>query len=349
MSTVKDMIKNVNEGGTLDAMMSEALFDAVFSGDVSEIELSAVLTAMRVRKETPEEIIGAARSMRKFATRLDVGQAPYIDTCGTGGDHSYSFNVSTAVALTLAAMGVPVAKHGNRSVSSTSGSADFLEAVGVPINLTGDEAAAFFERHRFVFMFAPNYHPAMKHAAPVRRALGIRTIFNYLGPITNPAFPGRQMIGVFNPDALPLYSQVVAGMGYERVLLYSAEGGMDEVSPVKPTMVYEVFDGRVRFYTIIPEQFIKKDEASKLPHHLSAGENAAAFLDAISSGLVTPLAKFIALNTALALYLHRAGGESNFSASIKSYFQEALAAITGGKVSAAVERMRARAEEAVHA
>ncbi len=349
MNTVKAMIKNVNEGGTLNAEGSEALFDSVFSGDVSEIELSALLAAMRVRKETPQEIIGAARSMRRFAKRLDVGQATYIDTCGTGGDHSYSFNVSTAVALTLSSMGVPVAKHGNRSVSSKSGSADFLEAIGVPINLTGDEAASFFAEHRFVFMFAPNYHPAMKYAAPVRRALGIRTIFNYLGPITNPAFPKRQMIGVFNPDVLPLYSQVVAGMDYERVLLYSAEGGMDEVSPVKPTMVYEVFDGRVRFYTIMPEQFIKKDEAARLPHHLTAAQNAEAFVDSISSGRITPLAKFVALNTALALYLHRAGSEGVFSALIREYFQEALSAITEGKVRAAVERMRATAAEAVHA
>ena len=342
MNTIHDTIRAINEGQVLNAGHSELLFDAVFQGGVSEIELSAMLASMKIRKETPEEIIGAARSMRKFAERLDIADHGGIDTCGTGGDYSHSFNISTAVALVLAAAGIPVTKHGNRSVSSRSGSADFLDALGVPISLTGADAVRYFREHQFVFMFAPNYHPAMKHAVPVRKALGVRTIFNFLGPVTNPAMPKRQMIGVFSPDFLPLYSQVVAGLGYERVLLYSAEGGMDEVSPLKPTMVYEVAEGNVRFYTIMPEKYLKKDDAAKIPENLSAEENAAVFIKTISSTTPTPLGRLLAMNTALAMYL--AGEDRDFNKSFGRYFTEALEVIHSGSVLSTLERLRENSE-----
>ncbi|HPQ53370.1 MAG TPA: anthranilate phosphoribosyltransferase [Spirochaetota bacterium] len=342
MNTIQDTIRAINEGQVLNAVHTESLFDAVFQGGVSEIELSAILASMKIRKETPEEIIGAARSMRKFAERLDIENHGGIDTCGTGGDYSHSFNISTAVALVLAAAGIPVTKHGNRSVSSRSGSADFLESLGVPIGLTGDEAVRYFREHRFVFMFAPNYHPAMKHAGPVRKALGVRTIFNFLGPVTNPAMPKRQMIGVFSPDFLPLYSQVVAGLGYERVLLYSAEGGMDEVSPVNPTMVYEVAEGNVRFYTILPEKYLKKGDAGKIPENLSADENAELFIETISSREPTPLGRLLALNTALAMYL--AGEDRDFNTSFGGYFSQALEIIHSGEVLTTLERLRSENE-----
>lgn len=346
MRTVREMIGFVSEGGTMDAAASEALFDSVFEGGVSEIELSALLAAMRVRRETPEEILGAARSMRKFATRLDVKGGSHIDTCGTGGDNSHSFNISTAVALVLASLGIGVTKHGNRSVSSKSGSADFLEELGLPIDLTGDDAAQFYDRHGFVFMFAPKYHPAMRHAAPVRKALGIRTIFNFLGPITNPAFPARQMIGVFHPDFLPVYSQVVAGLGYERALLYSAEGGMDEVSPVRHTMVYEVVDERVRFYAIHPDRYISAKEAVSIPRGLSARENAALFMETVHSPRPTALGKLLAMNAALALYLSSDG--DNLNTEFGAHYKKALDAIHGGEVCRKVTAMR-EAMEAVHA
>ncbi len=333
MSTVKDKIRAVSEGEVLCARRSEELFDAVFSGAVSEIELSAVLTAMKVRGEAPEEIAGAARSMRKAATPLTIGKNGHIDTCGTGGDHSFSFNISSAAAIVISAAGIPVAKHGNRSVSSRSGSADFLEALRIPIGFTGEAARDYYHEHGFVFMFAPNYHPAMKYAAPVRKALSVRTIFNYLGPITNPAFPKKQMIGVFSRNFLEKYARVVAGMGYERALIYSSEDGMDEVSPSAPTLVYEIEGGRISNFTINPGEFISPEEAASLPHHCTAAENASLFMEAISSPVPTALGKFIALNAALAMYTHGKGD-------IARHYHRALEIVHGGAAREKVNSLR---------
>lgn len=333
MSTVKDKIRAVSEGKILCAERTEALFDAIFGGEVSEIELSAVLTAMKVRGESAAEITGAARSMRKFATRLDVTANGHMDTCGTGGDHSFSFNVSSAAAIAMSAAGVHVTKHGNRSVTSRSGSADFLEALGIPIGLTGDGARDYYGKNSFIFMFAPNYHPAMKYAAPVRKALGMRTIFNYLGPITNPAFPKRQMIGVFNRDFLDTYSSVVAELGYERALIYSSSDGMDEVSPLAPTSVREIEGSRVNEFTIEPGEYISPEEAASLPHHCTAAENADLFMDTISSAKATALGKFIALNTALGMHTMKKGDMGR-------YFSEALDLVHGGAVLRKLEELR---------
>ncbi|MGV7930464.1 MAG: anthranilate phosphoribosyltransferase [Spirochaetota bacterium] len=325
MSAIRE-IRTLSEGGTLSAVESEGLFNAIFQGSVSEIEIAAAVVALKVRRETSEEILGAVRSMRAFAAPLELGDSAIFDTCGTGGDHSGSFNVSSAVALTLAALGVPIAKHGNRSVSSKSGSADFLEALDVPIGLTGADAAAYFRRRGFVFLFAPNYHPAMRHAGAVRKTLGVRTIFNYLGPLTNPAAPRRQAIGVFHPSMLPLYAGVAARLQYDCAVIYSAAGGMDEVSPVAPTEVLVVSGSDVRSFLIEPGRYISPGEAAMLPKNLSAAENAERFLETIGSPAPTPLGRLIALNTALALFAHRGEGE------IESHFATALDAIHGGAV-----------------
>ncbi|MBP7605370.1 MAG: anthranilate phosphoribosyltransferase [Spirochaetes bacterium] len=333
MSAIRE-IRTLSEGGTLSALESEGLFNAIFQGAVSEIEMAAAVVALKVRRETPEEILGAVRSMRAFASPLELCDAGVFDTCGTGGDNSGSFNVSSAVALTMASLGVPVAKHGNRSVSSRSGSADFLEALGVPIGLTGAEAAEYFRKRRFVFLFAPNYHPAMRHAGAVRKALGVRTIFNYLGPLTNPAGPPRQAIGVFHPAMLPLYAGVAAELKYDCAVIYSAEGGMDEVSPVAPTEVRVVSGRRVRSFTIDPSRFITAAEAETLPRNLTAAENAERFVETIESPSPTPLGRLIALNTALALFAHRDGGE------IETHYATALDAIHGGAVMATLSALR---------
>ena len=333
MNAIKDNIRTIFAGDELCSEKSEELFDAVFEGNVSEVELAAVLAAMKIRGESPDEIRGAAHSMRKVVTRLTLEENGHLDTCGTGGDHSHSFNLSTASAIVMSAMGYKVAKHGNRSVTSKSGSADFLEAMGIPIQLTGDDALKYYQRNGFIFMFAPNYHPAMKYAAPVRRALGMRTIFNYLGPVTNPAFPGKQMIGVFNRDFLEKYSRVVKDMGYERVLVYSSADGMDEVSPVSPTLVLEIEGKSVERFTIDPGLYISAPDAERIPNHLDAEGNARVFMDTIASRETTPLGKLVAMNTALAMYTKEKGD-------FRSYYSDALGCLHDGTVLNKVEEMK---------
>ncbi|HDP79934.1 MAG TPA: anthranilate phosphoribosyltransferase [Spirochaetes bacterium] len=331
---IQNCIKELHEGVTLPEDRSLELFNAIFAGEVNEVRLASILTALSVRGETSQEIVGAALSMRSFATKLPISDNGFFDTCGTGGDHSHSFNISTAVALILCSMGVPMAKHGNRSMTSKSGSADFLEALGVPIGLSGDEAAAYFRRHGFIFLYAPNYHPAMKHAVPVRRALGVRTIFNFLGPLTNPLAPKRQVVGVFHPRHLPLYARAAACLPYERILVYSADSGMDEVSPVEPTHVVDVHGGTERSFSIDPDAYITPAEAAGLPFQNSAEENAAAFMETIMSAEPTPLGKLLALNTALALYA--LNGEEGFA----RRYGRALDLVHSGQVARKVNEMR---------
>lgn len=333
MTTVQKTIRALADGEKLSAESSEEFFDAVFSGGTSDVELAAVLMAMRVRGETSDEITGAARSMRKAAVKFDARECDHIDTCGTGGDYSQSFNVSSAAALVNCAAGIPVVKHGNRSVTSKSGSADFFEALGLPISLTGEEACEYYKRHQFIFLFAPLYHTAMKYAAAVRKALAVRTIFNYLGPLTNPSFPSKQMIGVYSVDFLEKYANTAMALGFERVLIYSSQDGMDEVSPSAPTTVYEVENGKMSVFSIHPEEFISHNEAGSIPRGCSAAENARNFVDVISSGQETALGKFIALNSALGMYAHKKGD-------FREYYQNAREIILGGTLLKKVEDLR---------
>lgn len=319
------LVTQTIEGNELSMAQSEILFDSIFDGKISEVELAAVLAAMKVRKERPQEISGAIKSMRKFAVSLPITESVF-DTCGTGGDHSHSFNISSAVAIILNAMGYSIAKHGNRSVTSKSGSADFYEALNIPVNLSGQDAVRYFNKNKFIFLFAPNYHPAMKHAAPVRKQLGVRTIFNFLGPLTNPLNPKRQMIGVFHPSFLEVYAQAALPLGYERLVLYSSANGMDEVSPLHPTTITEITGTAINSFTINPETFITKDESQLLPHNLTPQENAQVFTQTIQSTTPTPLGKLLALNAALALYV------LDYSPSMENNFASALECIHSGTV-----------------
>ncbi len=329
----EQLIAQTIEGNTLSMEQSEVLFDSIFDGQLSQIELAAVLAAMKVRKEKPEEISGAIKSMRKFAVSLPITESVF-DTCGTGGDHSHSFNISSAVAIILNAMGYSIAKHGNRSVTSKSGSADFYEALNIPVNLSGQDAVRYFNKNKFIFLFAPNYHPAMKHAAPVRKQLGVRTIFNYLGPLTNPLKPKRQMIGVFHPSFLEVYKEAALPLGYERLILYSSKNGMDEVSPLYPTFVIDITNDTYTTFTIEPDKFITKDEALSIPHNLGPQENASIFSETIHSPNPTVLGKLLALNTALALYA------LDYSESIEKNYNAALEIIHSGVVLKTMKKLQ---------
>ena len=279
---------------------------------------------LRVKKETIGEIAAAAQVMREFSTRVEVSDRErLLDIVGTGGDASHTFNISTAAMFVAAGAGARVAKHGNRSVSSKSGSADVLEALGANIMLAPAQVARCIEETGVGFMFAPNHHGAMKHAAPVRKELGVRTIFNILGPLTNPAGAGNQLVGVFHPDLVGIHVRVLQRLGARHVLVVYGKDGMDEVSLGAATMVGELKDGEVREYEIHPEDFglhMKSNRGLKVS---GAAESKEMVLEALSNVDGTPR-EIVVFNAGTALY---AGG---IAPSIVEGIAQAREAIASG-------------------
>lgn len=232
------------------------LIAAIMNGHLTPAQIAAVLIALRVKGETVDEITAAAQVMRELSTKVNVKPSTHlIDTCGTGGDSTQTFNISTTSALVAAAAGAQVAKHGGRSVSSTCGSADVLEKLGVNVNLTPGQVAQCVDQIGIGFMFAPNHHNSMKHAAPVRRELGVRTLFNLLGPLTNPAGAKNQVIGVFHRDLPSKLAQVLQRLGSQHVLVVHGADGMDEISISGATHIAELNDGKISEYTVQPQDF----------------------------------------------------------------------------------------------
>jgi anthranilate phosphoribosyltransferase len=232
------------------------LFRQVMEGKVTPVQLSAILMGLHVKTESVSEIAAAAQVMREFSTKVDVADlANLVDTCGTGGDKAHTFNISTAAAFVAAAAGAKVAKHGGRSVSSQSGSADVLESLGVNLNVTPEMVADCIRTVGVGFMFAPNHHPAMKYAAPVRKELGLRTILNILGPLTNPAGAPSQVMGVFHSDLVGIQARVLKQLGSKHVIVVHGEDGLDEITLSGKTHVAELKHGFVTEYTIEPKQF----------------------------------------------------------------------------------------------
>jgi anthranilate phosphoribosyltransferase len=277
MSAAEKLLKRVVEGGTLDADASAALFGAIMAGRVDEGSLAAFLTAQAVRGPTVDEITGAARAMRAAMKTIEAPEGA-MDLCGTGGDGHGTLNISTAVSFVVAAAGVPVAKHGNRSASSRAGAADVLEKLGARIDLAPAAAEACLRQTGLCFLFAQVYHPAMKHVAPVRKALRIRTIFNLLGPLSNPARVKRQLLGVYAREWLEPLAQVLGALGGEKAWCVHGEDGLDEVSTIGLTHVAMLDGGKVATAQVLPED-------AGLPHATlveikggDAEENAAALL-----------------------------------------------------------------------
>jgi anthranilate phosphoribosyltransferase len=298
--SVKEAIEAiVNDGRDLtEAEASEAMRE-IFAGEATPTQVGALLIALRMKGETVEEIAGMARAMREFALTVDV-EGPLVDTCGTGGDGSGSFNVSTAAAFVVAGARVPVAKHGNRGMTSNSGSADVLEALGAKIDLTPQQVAECIHETGFGFMFAQAFHPAMKYVAPVRRELGVRTVFNYLGPLTNPAGAKAQLLGVARPEVAEKVIGALKLLGSHHVLVVHGHGGVDELSLSGQSTVYELIDGKSRQYDVWPED---AGLSSAPPDAIKGGtaeENAAA-LRSILDGDKGPLRDVVLLNAAAAL------------------------------------------------
>lgn len=247
-------IKCAVDGQHLDRDEMYEVFCHVMDGLTSDVQKSALLIALRMKGETAEEITGAAQAMRERVTPLDVDRTNLVDTCGTGGDGRGTFNISTVAALVAAGAGANVAKHGNRAVSSSCGSADLLAALGVHIDLDAPRMSEVLRRAGIAFLFAPKLHPAMSAVAAVRRELGVRTIFNVLGPLTNPAFARRQVLGVFAERLVETVARVLAALGAEHALVVHSRDGLDEISVSAPTRVCEVRDGEVRMYELTPEE-----------------------------------------------------------------------------------------------
>ena len=283
-----------------DEMLS--LMRQIMAGEISPLMTAAIITGLRVKKETIGEITAAAQVMRELATKVVVpGDNNFVDIVGTGGDSSHTFNISTASMFVAAAAGARVAKHGNRSVSSKSGSADVLEALGVNIMLKPEQIAASIREVGVGFMFAPNHHSAMKNVGPVRKELGIRTIFNILGPLTNPAGAPNQLIGVFHPDLVGIHVRVLERLGANHVLVVYGKDGMDEVSLGAATMVGELRDGKVSEYEIHPEDFGLRMVSNRGLKVSNATESKEMVLEALSNTENTPR-EIVTLNAGAALY-----------------------------------------------
>jgi len=278
------------------------LMTQVMRGEVSPVMTAAILTGLRVKKETIGEITGAARVMREFSTKVVVPPHPhFLDIVGTGGDGAQTFNISTASMFVAAAAGARVAKHGNRSVSSKSGSADVLEALGARIDLAPEAVAACIEETGIGFMYAPNHHPAMKHVAPVRRELGVRTIFNILGPLTNPAGAPNILMGVFHEDLVGIQVRALQRLGAGHALVVYGRDGMDEVSLGAPTLVGELRDGEVREYEIEPEELGFAMASCRQLRVRDADESCERVLEALE-GRPGAAREIVILNAGAALY-----------------------------------------------
>jgi anthranilate phosphoribosyltransferase len=339
---IKGAIRTVVEGGTLDADQAAAAMDQIMTGGVTPAQIGALVTALRMRGETVEEIAGFASAMRRHALRVDIdaGAGFVVDTCGTGGDASGTFNISTTAAFVIAGAGVRVAKHGNRSVTSKCGSADLLEGLGVAIELTPAAVARCVNEVGIGFMYAPAFHPALRFAGPTRREIGIRTVFNILGPLTNPAGARHQLIGVGHPGIAHKLATALSRLGSARAVLVHAEEGLDELGLSGPSTVTE-FDaqaGDVRSYTISPPDFGLATAARGALTGGDVDENCRITL-AILSGETGPGRDVTLLNAGAGIYAAEA------AASIDEGVALAKTAIDSGRAKERLERLVALTQE----
>jgi anthranilate phosphoribosyltransferase len=326
-------LKSVVEGGSLSQPDARAAMNAIMDGEVSAVKLSAFLIGLRGKGETSAEIAGFAKSMREHCRPI-ASPPGAIDTCGTGGDGAHTLNVSTLAALVAAGAGVPVAKHGNRSVSSSSGSADLLEKLGIKIDCATQVAERCLAEAGFCFMFAPLYHPAMKHAMPVRKELALRTVFNILGPLTNPAGVKRQVMGVYSAELVRPICEALGALGAERALVVHSSDGLDEISPAAPTSFADFNAGQ------ITEGEFSLDDLGLEPVPLSelkvaSPEEALEAARAVLSGDDTPARSAVILNAGAAIMV---GGKA---ANLGEGMEQACASLAGGKAREVVEKVAA--------
>ena len=311
----------------------------IMSGEMSPVMMAAMLMGLRVKKETIGEITAAAQVMREFATKVEVPDRTHlVDIVGTGGDGSHSFNISTCSMFVAAAAGARVSKHGNRGVSSKSGSADVLELMGVPMGLSPQAISRCIADTGIGFMFAPNHHPAMKNVAPVRRELGVRTIFNILGPLTNPADAPNILMGVFHPDLVGIQVRALQRLGAEHAVVVYGRDGMDEVSLGAATMVGEYKDGGIREYEIHPEDFGLTMAGSRALR-VDSAEGSKALLQSVLDNEPGPARDIVVLNAGVALYA------ANVAPSMAEGVEMAREAVASGRALAKMHHFVARTKE----
>jgi anthranilate phosphoribosyltransferase len=337
-SPLRYALHQIAQGLSLQRSEAAAAFGVVMDGAATAAQAGALLMGLRAKGETAEEVVGAAQALRCAMVRLETGNSDaLVDTCGTGGGRIGTVNISTAAAFVVAGAGIPVAKHGNRSYTSRCGSADVLEALGVDIGVGPERAAQVLRSSGIVFMFAPTYHPAMRHLAPIRKELGVATIMNLLGPLVNPAGATRQVVGVADGSRAPLLADALAGLGTRHALVLHAEVGMDEISPTGCTYVWEVAKGQIRSWELDPSRY---GLACDSLDGLAGGDPAenAARLEQLLSGAGNPAIRCAALlNAAAGLYV------SGHGWSFEESVNRSREALDQGAGSAALARLRAAA------
>lgn len=327
-TAIKAMIARQDLSG--DDMTS--VMRQIMTGECTPSQIGGFLVGLHMKGETVDEISAAARVMRDLATRVEVDADRLVDTAGTGGDSSGSFNISTASALVAAAAGARVAKHGNRSMTSNSGSADVLEAAGVKLDISPAKVASCIDSVGVGFMFAPAHHGAMKHAIGARKELAVRTVFNVLGPLTNPAGAPNQVIGVFHADLVELMANVLKQLGSRHVMVVHAEDGMDEISISAPTRVAELKDGEVRCYTVTPADF-GMQTASLDELRVGSAEESLAMIRAVFADNPGPARDIVCLNAGAAIYV--AGCAESLAAGVEA----ARVAISSGKAAEVLQNL----------
>ncbi len=328
-------IRRLASGASLSTEETAAAFDIIMRGEATPARIAAVLMALRVKGETPDEVAGGAQALRNAMVRLPASDPEsLVDTCGTGGGSLQTFNISTAAALVAAGAGVRVAKHGNRSFTSRSGSADVLEALGVAVEVPVEIMQRTLERTGIVFMFAPIMHPAMRHVGPVRRELAIGTLLNVLGPLANPAGAGRQVVGVAEEERMALLAGALVTLGSRHAMVVHGEPGMDEISPLGCTRVLEVREGAIHEWTVDPARF---GMGAASAAELAGGtpeENARTILDVLDGRRRDGARSAVLLNAAAAIYV--AGRAPSYEGSLAAAAQ----ALDAGKGMRALEALR---------
>ena len=315
----------------------------IMGGEMSPALMAAFISALRVKKETIGEITAAAQVMREFSNKVHVTDTQHmVDIVGTGGDGSHTFNISTCSMFVVAAAGAKVSKHGGRSVSSKSGSADVLESLGVQINLPPDQIAVCLKEVGIGFMFAPNHHPAMKNVAPVRKELGVRTLFNILGPLTNPAGAPNILMGVFHPDLVGIQVRALERLGAEHALVVYGQDGLDEVSLGAATLVGELKNGKVTEYDIHPEDF-GFAMSSNRALRVETPEQSRAMLQAVLDNQEGPARDIVVFNSAVALYA------ANVVDSIEAGLEPARAVLANGAAKAKLQQLVTRSQQSAKA
>ena len=336
---IQTAIKTVIAGQDLGGDEMSAVMRQIMTGECTASQIGGFLVGLRMKGESVDEISAAAQVMRELATRVEVDVEHLVDTCGTGGDSSGSFNISTASALVAAAAGAKVAKHGNRSMTSSSGSADVLEAAGVKLDITPAQVGECVEQVGVGFMFAPAHHGAMKHAIGARKELAVRTVFNVLGPLTNPAGAPNQVIGVFDGELVEVMANVLKQLGSRHVMVVHAEDGMDEISITAPTRVAELKDGKVTTYTLEPADFgMQKAPLDSL--RVGSAAESLEMIRGVLAGDAGPARDIVCLNAGAAIYV------SGLADTLAAGVEAAQAAIDSGKAAEVLQSLVARTNAA---